>query len=501
MSLNDNSSNELGYNEYKVKEKLYTLFYELTSEIKGTKIEIDEDEYEENIRTTSAFQIIEYIYQTLQILLKKYKKENIKKINPKENEINQYELILRKYENDNRFLIKQQFQQKLIRESLEYKLEEYMEMEEEFEEMKSKLKYEDGKFLENDRKDNEIIIIRQENSNLKLIISNLEKDIIEKNNLIEELKEKYNNVQIKLEETEKELNLFSNIDINNLNNINNNSNLGNHSMINYVPKNLNNLSNLSTISYKNYNTNNISKNSFCLCKNNISEIKNIIDLKIFNLKSTKTSSRKNKHIHELFGNNKNIISDLSIKNNVSKKKINHNRNNSMNMLLDKKKINLISKYLSNKKSNRTTINTNNNNIIYNYNYNYNYNHPYNNNNNNNNNYNNNNSNNNNNNNSNNNNNNSNSNKKKINNYKNLTCRTKKQNNNTCLKIMKKIPFISQNGNLTNRSVTNKNFNRSTSFKKQKNCISKIIKAKNLVNSNNNIYNKSSTSISTSRIDY
>ena len=487
MSLNDNSSNELEYNEYKVKEKLYTLFYELTSEIKGTKIEIDEDEYEENIRTTSPFQIIEYIYQTLQILLKKYKKENIKKIVPKENEINQYELILRKYENDNRYLLKQQFQQKLIRESLEYKLEEYMEMEEEFEEMKSKFKYEDGKFLENDRKDNEIIIIRQENSNLKLIISNLEKDIIEKNNLIEELKEKYNNAKIKLEETEKELNLFSNIDINNLNNINNNSNLGNHSMINYVPKNLNNLSNLSTISYKNYNTNNISKNSFCLCKNNISEIKNIIDFKIFNLKSTKTSSRKNKHIHELFNNNRNIISDLSIKKNVSKKKINHNRNNSMNMLLDKKKINLISKYLSNKKSNRTTINTNNNNIIYNYNYNYNYNHnnnyKYNHNDNNN------------------NNSNSNSNKKKINNYKNLTCRTKKQNNNTCLKIMKKIPFICQNGNLTNRSVTNKNLNRCTSFKKQTNCISKIIKAKNLSNSNNNIYNKSSTSISTSRIDY
>ena len=67
--------------------------------------------------------------------------------------------------------------------------------------------------------------------------------------------------------------------------------------------------------------------------------------------------------------------------------------------------------------------------------------------------------------------------------------------------MKKIPFICQNGNLTNRSVTNKNLNRCTSFKKQTNCISKIIKAKNLSNSNNNIYNKSSTSISTSRIDY
>ena len=445
MILKDISPNENEYNEYKVKEKLYTLFYELTSEIKGTKIEIDEDDYEENIRTTNVFQIIEYIYQTLQILLDKYKNDNNLKFKPNDNEINQYEKILRKYENDKRKLIKRQFQQKLHRESLEYKLEEYMEMEEEFEEMKTKLKYEDGKFLENDRKDNEIIIIRQENSNLKVMISKLENDILVKDKLIEELKEKYNSTQIKLEETEKELNLFSNIDINNVNNLNNNSNLGNNSMINFVQKNLNNISNISIISHKNNNSSNITKNSFCLCKNNISEIKNIFDLKIFNLKSTKTSTKKNKH-----------ISDLSIKRiNTNKKKLLHNRNNSMNILLEKKKMNLISKYLSNKKSNRTTINTNNNSNK----------------------------------------------KKKGNNYKNLTCRTKKQSNNTCLKIIKKIPFISQKGNLTNRSLSNKHLKRNTSFKNQKNPISKIIKLKYLVNSNTNFYNKASTSISTSRVDF
>ena len=55
-----------------------------------------------------------------------------------------------------------------------------MEMEDEFEEMKTKYKYEDGKFLDNDRKDNEIIIIRQENSNLKNLISSLEEDIKKK---------------------------------------------------------------------------------------------------------------------------------------------------------------------------------------------------------------------------------------------------------------------------------------------------------------------------------
>ena len=86
---NLDSSNNFELKEIKIKEKLYTLFYELTSEIKGTKIEIDEEEYEENIRTTSVFQIIEYIYQTLQILLDKYKKETDLKFKPNDNEINQ----------------------------------------------------------------------------------------------------------------------------------------------------------------------------------------------------------------------------------------------------------------------------------------------------------------------------------------------------------------------------------------------------------------------------
>ena len=176
MSKN-NSFDIFENKEIKIKEKLYTLFYELTSEIKEAKIEIDEEDYEENIKSTNVFQIIEYIYQSLQILLKKYKKEEIKIIKPNDIEINQYENSLKYLENKERYLIKKILKQKLIIESLEYKLEEYMEMEDEFEEMKIKYKYENGKFLDNDRKDNEIIIIRQENSNLKNIISNLEEDI------------------------------------------------------------------------------------------------------------------------------------------------------------------------------------------------------------------------------------------------------------------------------------------------------------------------------------
>ena len=61
----------LSNNEKKKKEMLYTLFYELTSEIKGCKIEIDEDEYQENIRTINFTQLINYVRDSIQILLKK----------------------------------------------------------------------------------------------------------------------------------------------------------------------------------------------------------------------------------------------------------------------------------------------------------------------------------------------------------------------------------------------------------------------------------------------
>ena len=470
---NLDSSNNFELKEIKIKEKLYTLFYELTSEIKGTKIEIDEEEYEENIRTTSVFQIIEYIYQTIQILIKKYKKENVKTFIPNSFEVSQFEKMLRKYENNERKLLKRQFQYKLHKDTLEYKLEEYMEMEEEFEEMKSKFKYEDGKFLENDRKDNEIIIIRQENTNLKKIISNLEKELNDNKKTLSEMTNKYNNLEKKLEDTEKDLNLFSNIDLHNFNLFNN----GNSSSFTspYGQKNHNiNCSNMSTISHKNNNNSNInisqnSKNSFFHCKNNISEIKGITDIKILNLKGSKpTSNHKNKHIHELFVQNKNL-GDLSMRGCHSSKNqnsISFNRNNSSNMMLEQKRVNLLSRYLSYKKINNGRVNNNSNNKIVN----------------------------------------KNSNNKILN-------KIYSRHNNSCLRIIKKFPLkISQQGNLTNRESKNdfNNINRNNSSTSQntKNqiSISKIIKANllkiNKYNNNNsynsNLIDKSSYSFGTSR---
>ena len=42
-----------------------------------------------------------------------------------------------------------------------------MQIEEDYEDLKEKVRFEEGRFMENDRKDNEIIILRRENSNLK----------------------------------------------------------------------------------------------------------------------------------------------------------------------------------------------------------------------------------------------------------------------------------------------------------------------------------------------
>ena len=428
--------NDFEEKENKIKEKLYILFYELTSEIKEAKIEIDEEDYEENIKSTNVFQIIEYIYQSLQILLKKYKKEEIKIIKPNDIEINQYENSLKYLENKERYLIKKILKQKLMIESLEYKLEEYMEMEDEFEEMKTKYKYEDGKFLDNDRKDNEIIIIRQENSNLKNLISSLEEDIKKKNQLIEDYVTKYEKIQKKLEETEKELNLFSNIVLNN-----NNENLG----FNINKKMPNNLFNLNIINMCNNNSNhNNSKNSSRLSKNNISEIKNT-DVKIFNLKTSKNNVHKNKNIHGLFLNNKSLVSEISGKNICNKlQSVSHYRNHSMNMLLEKKKIDLISKYLLLKNKKKMINSSNNNSYTKKY--------------------------------------------MKKDFYNNLTTRYKKPNNRMCLRIIKKLPlYLINNGIITNRSLTNKYkcSNNSTSLN-SKNHVSnsKVMKGKKINNNSN-----------------
>ena len=235
--------------EHKWKELLYELFYEIKSEILGCKIEIEEDEYQENVRAITIPKLVDYLHDSIQILIKK--KIDDAKIEQKKrdksyytNNINspigldekeQYENIIRKLESKERKLSKLIFQNKLQKDVMENKISEYMEMEDEFEEMKTKLKYEEGRFLKNDRKDNEIIIIRGENSNLKQSIkkleekiSELEKDKQDKTKMINELQENMKKFKVKLKDLEQQNEILNahciNININNVNGNNSNKN-------------------------------------------------------------------------------------------------------------------------------------------------------------------------------------------------------------------------------------------------------------------------------------
>jgi hypothetical protein len=86
--------------------------------------------------------------------------------------------------------------------SLDMRLSAYIGLEEAYEELRTKVKFEEGKFLDNDRKDNEIIIIRNENSVLKKEIIKLEK----KNKNSEKKKKEYEQKILTLQENIENLN-------------------------------------------------------------------------------------------------------------------------------------------------------------------------------------------------------------------------------------------------------------------------------------------------------
>ena len=241
---NDKENKVFINKEHKWKELLYELFYEIKSEIFGTKIEIDEEEYQQNIKAIDIPKLVKYIHDSILILVQKKIEDTIngqkemnffinnnkndsKLISNDNNYQSQYESILKKLEVKERYLTKLNFQNKLQKDAMEHKISEYMDLEEEFEAMKAKLKYEDGRFLNNDRKENEVIIIRGENSNLKKTINNLEsqisnlnKEISEKNQLISKSESDIKKLKEQLEELKKQNDILNNHSINiNINNV------------------------------------------------------------------------------------------------------------------------------------------------------------------------------------------------------------------------------------------------------------------------------------------
>ena len=380
LDLDDSQKSKSKYQkkEHKWKELLYNLFYEIKSEIINSKIEIEEEEYQENINSTTTPQLVNYIHDSIQILLKKKiedTKEEQKEIDKKhylssnsnlslnkdeKKEMNfaEYESIIRNLESKQRILTKNYFQQKLQIDAMENKIEEYMEMEDEFEEMKTKLKYEDGRFLNNDRKDNEILIIRGENSILKTEINKLEekvksldelinakeKKIQELNNEIEKMKNKF--------EQKNETNISPSININ-IRNVHSNNN-----------NDLNNETDNSNIKKSNYNPNRNSTNFITNSKFFYNYVNEQISL---NNKKNTFSSKKKKDNKNYYRNK--TSKDKKLLSQKIKSKLLNNKNNICDLLsttrnesLDKAKQDLLNKYLIGIKGNKNFFNLNNSSV-------------------------------------------------------------------------------------------------------------------------------------------
>ena len=152
------------------------------------------------------------------------------------NQINFYEPLLQKTEMQLRYHIKNEYMFRLQKDALENKMKALLIRDEEYERLKkiTNVIVENGQFIINDRKENEIIILKAENSNLKKAIINYEKELENKNKIEKELKneiiiikQKYENKikELKNNSKKKQKNSNSSININDISsNINNSSN-------------------------------------------------------------------------------------------------------------------------------------------------------------------------------------------------------------------------------------------------------------------------------------
>ena len=308
------------------KEQLYVFYLEIKGELTKKNIEIEKSKLQEIANSTNPSTILNYIRELFYMIINiklppEIEKQEINnKTNHKSNDLNQLENHIRKLEYDIRILLQREFQNKIKRDTLEMKLNAYMEMENEFEELKEKVKYEGGKFLNNERKDNEIIILRQENSILKKEIKKYkenndlyESKIKSEQETITELKKQISSLSKKVTKIEKE-----NINIkqpNNHNssiniNINNNGNSSSKWIIKQENQEISNNTNNSNSLIPNMNPG----SSFALKKRRINNF-------------TKNYRKFNSNLGQTTTNNYNL--QLRSKLNLYEKRINNGSQNKM----------------------------------------------------------------------------------------------------------------------------------------------------------------------------
>lgn len=146
-----------------IKQELYSLYNTI---IKNNSNEIT--------NLPQLLDISSYTNLSLITNIKKLIKEIILLNSNYKDDLSQQENMIKKLEFDIKYYLKDLLHYKIQINSLEIKLNAFASMEEDYEELKAKVKFEGGKFLENDRKDNEIIILRNENSRIKKEIKKLE---------------------------------------------------------------------------------------------------------------------------------------------------------------------------------------------------------------------------------------------------------------------------------------------------------------------------------------
>ena len=356
-----NETNEILIDDIKIK--IYEFYTEIKSSLSSSEKEkLSKDTNLEITPNSKLSLIIKHLKNYIKFLIEYKNNNSIDNIKINNDFYSQLESYIIKLESDIKYLVKKQYQNKIQKDSLEMKIRAYAQIEEEYEELKAKVKYEDGKFLENDRKDNEIIILRRENSNLKKEIIKLEEEIndlekikfkneeLEKKNkdyeeIIKGFKNKIKELNHKIKELEEEL-------INTKNNFTNNNEY-NEYLININDKNSRNKidnNNIGTrkLSLEKYSINN--KNN--ILKHGITNYKLLSHL--YNYESTKNNHNNsvktvdtNKFTvstYNKINNHKKIIIPLKNDFYINTKKI---KNNSISMREEKENPESISKYISN----------------------------------------------------------------------------------------------------------------------------------------------------------
>ena len=360
-----NNAIPLTSREKDIKEELFEILIYLRknmlNNILFTKQKIPNQIIENNNKNIKVIinfikDLIKILFSSLDSFLQKNSINIEKENNDKIHELNNNII---KLENDIKFYIRKVFQYKIQRDALQYNVKKFKEMKEEFDLLKEKVKYKDGKFLKDDRKDNEIFILRKENSNLKneiekmeLKCKNYEETILKKEKIIDNLNIKIKRLNNKIVKNENKLYI---------NTIYNTERSKKTKFIHYENK-YNALTNNNinirefnspyrNLSYNNINNNNININHSTTNNNHI--INNNIIINSYNKKDIKLPNSKNKT-----KNKNNSTKGKNINNSVFsllRKSINKNKN--YNNFLIKNNENFInvklnkSKFKRNKKVN------------------------------------------------------------------------------------------------------------------------------------------------------